>query len=235
MSGKKKEAAAAAAATRLQTAAAAAAAVTNAQQQQVIIDLQARLTAMELKSEELPPLRRLYDDEDWGRNAAAERPSSFKLPTFWAKDPDMWFRQCQAVFRRRLVTNSGQKFDAVVEMLPPDVAETCRSLLMSLDPETCDNPYEQLRDYLCRCFGRTKWQLAAALLDSPPLGDRKPTRMLQDMRALLPEDEIERGEGTVFQLLFLRRLPEATRTAVVSAACKTTDEMRSEEHTSELQ
>jgi hypothetical protein len=96
---------------------------------------------------------------------------------------------------------------------------------MTLDPDQCENPYEQLRDYLCRCFGRTKWQLAAALLDSPPLGDRKPTRMLQDMRALLPEDEIERGEGTVFQLLFLRRLPEATRTAVVSAACKTTDEM----------
>jgi hypothetical protein len=227
MSGKKREAALAA--TRAQEAAQVAARAQQAaadQQQQLIADLQKRLAAMEVKQQAPPPTRRIMRDlwDDAG-DAAAERPLSFKLPAFYAKDPGMWFRTCQSVFRRRRVTASVDKFNAIVEMLPPTVTESCRSLLMSIDPEECVDPYEQLRDYLCRCFGRTKWQLAAALLDSPPLGDRKPTALLQDMRALIPEDEIERGEGTLFQLLYLRRLPEATRTAIVSASCKTTDEM----------
>ena len=90
MSGKKKEAAIVAARLRAAEAAetaattAATAAATSAAaltQQQLIFDLQSRLAAMELKSEALPPLRRLYaDDDDWGRPAAAERPASFKLP-----------------------------------------------------------------------------------------------------------------------------------------------------------
>ncbi len=84
---------------------------------------------------------------------------------------------------------------------------------MSINFEDKD-AYERLKDHLCRNYSKSKWQQGYALLDHPGLGDRRPSQLLQDMRALLPEKE---AEGVLFQCLFLKRLPTTMSDTVMAA------------------
>jgi len=147
--------------------------------------------------------------------------SKVDLPSFWEADPVLWFRQCESAFRRAGTVSSGVKFDHVVGKLPNAVSLSCRSLLLDINFEDKD-AYERLKAHLCRSYGKTKWQLGYALLDSPGLGDRRPSQMLQDMRALMPPNCVE---DTIFQCLFLKRLPSSTSAAIMAADLDTIDQM----------
>jgi hypothetical protein len=59
-------------------------------------------------------------------------------------------------------------------------------------------------------------------LDCANLGDRRPSQLLQDMRALLPEKE---PEGVLFSCLFLKRLPTAMADAIMAAGLENIEEM----------
>ena len=43
-----------------------------------------------------------------------------------------------------------------------------------------------MKAHLCKNFGKSKWQLVYALLDSPGLGDRRPSQLLQDRPTTAP-------------------------------------------------
>ncbi len=168
-------------------------------------------------------LERTQHELDRAHNAKEERPegldtfiaavSKVEIPSFWEADPVLWFRQCESAFRRSNTTASGVKFDHIVGKLPNAVSLSCRSLLLSINFEDKD-AYERLKAHLCKNFGKSKWQLGYALLDSPGLGDRRPSQLLQDLRALLPPEEVE---GTLFQCIFLKKLPSAMSDAIMAA------------------
>lgn len=139
--------------------------------------------------------------------------SKVDLPSFWAADPVLWFRQCESAFRRHGAVSSGVKFDHVVGKLPNDVTLSCRSLLLDINFEDT-NGYERLKAHLCRNYGKSKWQRGYALLECPGLGDRRPTQMLQDLRAVLPPGETE---GVLFQCIFLKQLPTPMADAIHTA------------------
>jgi hypothetical protein len=149
-----------------------------------------------------------------GIDAFINAVSKVNLPTFWEADPVLWFRQCESAFRRHGANiSSGVKFDHVVGKLPNSVSLSCRSLLLDINFEDTD-AYERLKAHLCKNFGKSKWQMGYALLDSPGLGDRRPSQLLQDMRAMLPPNE---AEGTIFQCLFLKKLPTQMSDAIMAA------------------
>jgi len=143
------------------------------------------------------------------------------LPAFWDADPVLWFRQCESAFRRAGTVSSGVKFDHVVGKLPNAVSLSCRSLLLSINFEDKD-AYERLKEHLCKNYSKSKWQQGYSLLDHPSLGDRRPSQLLQDMRALLPDKE---AEGVLFQCLFLKRLPSSMSDAVMAAGLDNIEDM----------
>jgi hypothetical protein len=147
-----------------------------------------------------------------GMDAFIAAVSKVDIPSFWEADPVLWFRQCESAFRRANTTSSGVKFDHIVGKLPNAVSLSCRSLLLSINFEDKD-AYERLKAHLCKNFGKSKRQMGYAL-DSPGLGDPRPTQLLQDLRALLPVGETE---GTLFQCIFLKRLPAAMSDAILAA------------------
>jgi hypothetical protein len=130
-----------------------------------------------------------------------------KLPTFWVAEPELWFSQAEAAFRRSGVTVSSTKYDHVLMKLPENILVAVRDIVRGVNDDSVD-PYGQIRTRLLASFGRTKWQLANLLLDSPPIGDRRPSAMMDAMLALLPPGE---QAGTLFQALFMRRLPSDMR------------------------
>ena len=156
-----------------------------------------------------------------GAKALIAAVSKVDLPAFWEADPVLWFRQCRSAFRRAGTVSSGVKFDHVVGKLPNAVSISCRSLLLSINFEDKD-AYERLKDHLCRNYSKSKWQQGYSLLDHPGLGDRRPSQLLQDMRALLPEKE---AEGVIFQCLFLKRLPTTMSDAVMAAGLENIEDM----------
>jgi hypothetical protein len=156
-----------------------------------------------------------------GARALIAAVSKVNLPAFWDADPVLWFRQCESAFRRTGTVSSGVKFDHVVGKLPNAVSFSCPSLLLSINFEDKD-AYKRLKEHLCKNYSKSKWQQGYSLLDHPGLGDRRPSQLLQDMRALLPDKEIE---GVLFQCLFLKRLPTSMSDAVMAAGLENIEDM----------
>jgi hypothetical protein len=129
---------------------------------------------------------------------------AIKLPEFWPADPQAWFHQAEATFRRSNVVTSYTKYDHVLMKLPTDVVMTVRDLVNTMQPNTPDT-YEQLKARLTASYGRTKWQQVNKLLDMPPLGDRRPSHLMHEMLAQLPTGENK--DGAIFLSIFLRKLP----------------------------
>ena len=147
-----------------------------------------------------------------------------KLPDFWVKDPAMWFSQAEAQFRRGNITRSMTKYDHVLTKLPEDVIMSVRALITQIDatPNMQDESYQLLKTALMAAYGKSKWQMAYALLDHPDLGDRRPSAMMAEMLSLRYEAT---EPDTLFLALFLRRLPTSIRDHLAAKDCKTAAEM----------
>jgi hypothetical protein len=103
--------------------------------------------------------------------AAVIQPPSFPhqsnvmLPDFWVSDPNMWFAQAEAAFRRAGVTSSIVHYDHVLMKLPEDLLCSMRDLVQAVTDDTLD-AYEQLKYWLLSSYGMSKWQLADRLMSS---------------------------------------------------------------------
>ncbi len=132
-------------------------------------------------------------------------------------DPDMWFFQTEGSFNRSRITTSYTKFEQVVVKLPEEVMISVRSLLQEMTPTT-EDAYEQLKGALTTSYGRTSWQRGFAIIDHPDLGDRRPSRMMSEMLALLPTGT---APDLLFLCLFLHRLPASMCDHLAAADHKT--------------
>ena len=125
---------------------------------------------------------------------------ALKLPNFWTTQPDVWFAQAEAQFNIRGDT----KYYYVVAALDQDTAQR---LLDTLQNPPTTNKYSSLKDQLLKAYGFSRRERASKLLDITSLGDRKPSALLAEMRALS-------GGHTncmLFEELFLRALPHDIR------------------------
>jgi hypothetical protein len=147
-----------------------------------------------------------------------------KLPDFWIKDPKMWFSQAEAQFRRSRVTAQTTMYDYVLMKLPEDVVMSVRALVSAIeaDPVKQEESYTLMKAALLGSYGKTKWQMAYALLDHPELGDRRPSAMMAEMLALRYEAT---APDSLFFALFLRRLPSSIRDHIAAANHTTAAEM----------
>jgi len=145
-----------------------------------------------------------------------------KLPDFWTSDPVMWFAQAEAVFRRSNITTSFTKYDHVLMKLPEPVVVSVRNLVSTVRPTDTD-AYEKLKARLTASYAKTRWQKAFALLRHPDLGDRRPSQLMNEMLALLPDGD--NGDSTLFLGLFLLRLPVSMRDHLAAADLNTAAEM----------
>ena len=101
---------------------------------------------------------------------------SFKLPPFYVDHPLLWYIQCEAVFRGR-PSSDEQRLAAIVEALPHHIAIAAGELIAGKDPEAGQTAYYQLKAHHTSTVGKTKLQLATALLATRQrillIGDRK--------------------------------------------------------------
>jgi hypothetical protein len=137
---------------------------------------------------------------------AAVAAVSVKLPEFWMDDPEMWFAQAEAHFRRAGITVSATKFDYVLMQLPAKARTSVREIVRIAD--TLPDPYEVMKTKLTASYTKSRWRLVFELFEHPDLGDRRPSEMMDALLSLLPPGE---PPGDLFMGQFLKRLPASMR------------------------
>lgn len=125
---------------------------------------------------------------------------SLKLPGFWSAQPEVWFLQAEAQFAIRDITKDETKYYYVVAALDQ---VTASRLLAFLKAPPATDKYEKLKECLLGTYGKSKRERAAELLRMPGLGGRKPSELLDEMRALMGSHE----KCFLFEQLFLDQLP----------------------------
>ena len=132
---------------------------------------------------------------------------SLKLPTFWPKQPEVWFTQAEAQFAIRNITADETKFNYVVASLDQDTAGRIISFLRA--PPGA-NKYDALKAKLQSTYGLSEYERINAIIDMPALGDDKPSVLMDKMLSLL-----DKPPCAFVRCLFLRRLPEDIRAVLV--------------------
>ena len=148
-----------------------------------------------------------------------------KLPTFWVRDPELWFLQTEAVFvnRQPRITKDETKFNFVVMALPQEVFNSCKQVIR-MDP-AIPNRYERLKAVLTSTYGKTKSQRHCELIEyaatKTPVLDVKPSNMLMYVRDMAGQDSQEAFLRTVL----LNRLPDQVRTTLSNTNFANNDDL----------
>jgi hypothetical protein len=135
---------------------------------------------------------------------------ALKLPIFWTSQPQVWFAQAEAQFQIRGITADETKYYYVISALDQDTATRLLDLINN--PPRADK-YGELKDRLVSTFSPSKRECASRLLHMRPLGDSKPSALMDEMLALLGDHP----PCFLFEQLFLERLPEDIRAQLVDA------------------
>ena len=142
--------------------------------------------------------------------AIEEHAVTLKLPTFWTSQPDVWFAQAEAQFTLRGIAADDTKYYYVLAALDQS---TATRLLDLINNPPAHNKYKALKDRLIDTFGLSKRERASRLLHFRPLGDSKPSALMDEMLALLGDHP----PCLLFEQLFLERLPDDIRIQLVDS------------------
>ncbi|GBN21462.1 hypothetical protein AVEN_203532-1 [Araneus ventricosus] len=123
-----------------------------------------------------------------------------KAPPFWRANPALWFRQMESQFTLAGVTLEITKFHHIVAALQPKELEVVGDIVLN---PPADEPYDALRKRLCSKCADSEEQRLRDLISGMQLGDRKPSRLLLEMRSKA-ENKISEE---LLKSLFLQRLP----------------------------
>jgi len=144
-------------------------------------------------------------DPDDSVNAVA-----MKLPLFWVDNLLRWLQQAEAQFRIKAITRSSTKFDHVLARIPSEatvsIGDVIDKATAAVNPS--ETPYEDLKARLLKAYMPGPYKMLDTLLDHPALGDRAPSKMMDEMLAILPPGI---KPCLLFNALFLRRLPATLR------------------------
>ena len=139
--------------------------------------------------------------------------STVNLPGFWLEKPSTWFNMCESAFAVRQITSSITKYHHCVGKLPAETVATVEDVVNN--HAAFADPYAELKQRLCRAYGRSDMQKVNDLLDLPSLGSEKPSVLMDNILSLWP-DTTTKNTSKLLLGLFLRRLPLQMRSQLAN-------------------
>ena len=139
--------------------------------------------------------------------------STVNLPGFWLEKPSTWFNMCESAFAVRQITSSITKYHHCVGKLPAETVATVEDVVNN--HTAFADPYTELKQRLCRAYGRSDMQKVNDLLDLPSLGSEKPSVLMDNILSLWP-DTTTKNTSKLLLGLFLRRLPLQMRSQLAN-------------------
>ena len=130
-------------------------------------------------------------------------PGSIRLPPFDETRPKVWFMQIEEQFVIYSVNNDKLMFAHMVGALSTEAYSIARAAVIALT----EVKYQKTKQALITAYSRTQYVRYDAVLNTPPLGDQKPSTLLRSMlEELNPADEA--NPGPWIRRLWLSRLQE---------------------------
>lgn len=123
-----------------------------------------------------------------------------KLPTFWHKQPKLWFAQLECEFQVYRIRSDELKFNTVVRHLDEQALIAVAELIEN--PPATDR-YELLKKALISRFSDSQEKRLRQLLAGIELNDKKPSDLLRELKQLA-EGAIS---DNVLHSIWLQRLP----------------------------
>lgn len=132
-------------------------------------------------------------------------------PLFVKEWPDMWFLQVEAQLRLGHITNDMTKYCYVVQSLTADVLKEVSDFITNPPAE---GKYDGIKAAILREFEESATKRLNRLLNSMPLGEQRPSRLLRRMRYV--------GRGlsteTLLKHLWMQRLPTNMRMIIAASS-----------------
>lgn len=138
-----------------------------------------------------------------------------KLPAFWRKSPRFWFLQAEAQFELAKIKVKS-RFNHVVRTLDED---TATQVMDKITNPRAGHEYADLKAALIATYDLPKRDRATRLADMGGLGDKKPSQLLNEMKALLGSEP----QNLLFEHHFLANLPDDIRMAIAQQEFKDLD------------
>jgi len=145
-----------------------------------------------------------------GRRA---EPHKVKLPPLWTTQAQTrsWFQLAESQFDIYAVENPRLRFDLVLAAMSDEARLHAKAIVDA--PGLFRDPYLALRTRILEVYQPSVWQMAAEFLQGKELGDMRPSDMMDEMLALLPQDL-----SLLVKASFLGRLPADMRDHVQEGA-----------------
>lgn len=142
---------------------------------------------------------------------------SVKIPPFWCADPALWFCQLESQFETSGITADKTKYHSVVAAIESNILSQVSDIV--LNPPTVDL-YKTLKSRLLERFRDSEESRLKKLLLDIDLGDRRPSQLLYEMKALA----VDNINPDVIKTLWLQRLPSQIQ-AILSISGETLDRL----------
>lgn len=133
------------------------------------------------------------------------------MPTFDADRVDMWFAQIEAVFSFGQIVDDQRRFSTIVALVPAKHLTQFRALVLT--PPNDGTAYATLKTRLIEYFAETEATRLRRLLSEVQLGDRRPSRLLDEMRELSNSSI----DNKLLKQMWKQRLPSSMQQILAGA------------------
>lgn len=151
------------------------------------------------------------------------------LPCFMPADPVFWFSLLESIFASKNVTNSRDKFNAVLVALPPHLQLEAKPYLQQLtqvprdDEDRRKQIYDTLKEKIIEITTVPEDRKLQELLDNAQIGTRTPSQFLNYLRNLLGNAGDENSK--ILRVIFLRNLPVTIKNILIAQQHENLDGM----------
>ena len=128
-----------------------------------------------------------------------------RLPNFWCHSPREWFLHADAVFSNQKIRSDNTRVNYILTALDEEGVKAVADLIGP------DASYVSLKDRLISTYSASHSARLRTIVQPGNMGDRRPSQVLRDMRAVLPDNL---GDTTLKEF-WLQKLPTTIR-AIVS-------------------
>lgn len=142
------------------------------------------------------PGRRRYETEIQGNKFR-----NVRLPTFWRNRPKLWFAQLESEFVAYRIRSDDIRYSAVVRHLD-EVTMLAVANILECPPDT--GRFEALKNTLITRFSDSLEKQLRTLMSEMELGDKTPSTLLREMRALAGTPVTD----DLLKTLWMQRLPQ---------------------------
>lgn len=123
-----------------------------------------------------------------------------KATPFWRANPKLWFFHLESQFKLAGITDSVTQFHHLVASMQPEELAIAGDIITE---QPSDQPYEKLKTRLISQYSMSEDQCIRELISGLQLGDKKPSRLLLEMRSKAGNQV----KDDLLKTLFLQRLP----------------------------